>query len=118
MRFLFQYRMAGNKGLFFDGRTTSPSYAKSTTFGTTQTYTENTTIGTTSEAEHLWTILGVFLGLVVFIIISIFLFICIHKKGKKLLLKEWIKVNSITQKMLLMKKGWLNPVQKTKQIEK
>lgn len=64
--------MAGNKGLFFDGRTTSPSYAKSTTFGTTPTYTENTTIGTTSEAEHLWTILGVFLGLVVFIIISIF----------------------------------------------
>lgn len=117
--------MPGNNGLFFDGRTTSPSttfgttpaYTESTTFGTTPTYTENTTIGTTSEAEHLWTILWVFLGLVVFII-SIFLFFCNRKKGKKLLLKEWIKVNSVTQKMLLIKKGWLNPVQKTKQIEK
>lgn len=86
--------MPGNKGLFFDGRTTSPSttfettpaYTESTTFGTTPTYTENTTIGTTSEAEHPWTILWVFLATVV--IISIFLFFCIHKKGKKLLLKE------------------------------
>lgn len=101
--------MAAKNGLHIDGRTT-PSFIENTT-------TRTTSVSIPSETEHLW-ILWLCLGLLVFIIILIFLCICFYKKGKKLLFKEWIKVNSITQKMLLMKKGWLNPVQKTKQIEK
>lgn len=96
--------MAAKNGLHIDGRTT-PSFIENTT-------TRTTSVSIPSETEHLW-ILWLCLGLLVFIIILIFLCICFYKKGKKLLFKEWIKVNSITQKMLLMKKGWLNPVQKT-----
>lgn len=89
--------MPGNNGLFFDGRTTSPSttfgttpaYTESTTFGTTPTYTENTTIGTTSEAEHLWTILWVFLAPVV--IISIFLFFAFVKRVRNFSSKNELK---------------------------
>lgn len=98
--------MAAKNGLHIDGRTTTSCIENTTT--------RTTSVSIPSETEHLWIFL-LYLGLLV---ILIFLCICFDKKGKKLLFKEWIKVNSITQKMLLMKKGWLNPVQKTKQIEK
>lgn len=82
--------MPGNNGLFYDGRTTSPSttfgttpaYTEATTIGITPNYTENATVGITSVsspfgAEYLQTIFWVYLCLLVII----FLFICIHRRA-------------------------------------